>query len=66
MLKSYEQQRVEARYEGRGIKDILLELLDSHRGARSTSTAVAAELGYSDQTITNWARDLGIDLNDYR
>lgn len=66
MLKSYVQQQIEDKYEGKEIKVVLEELLEKHRGKRNISVVIAAELGRSDRTINNWCRDLGIDLNDYR
>ena len=66
MLKSYVQQQIEDKYEGKEIKVVLEELLEKNRGKRNLSVVIAAELGRSDRTINNWCRALDIDLNDYR
>ena len=66
MLKSYTQQRVEALYDGKDIRTILVQLLEKNRGKRNLTVIVAAELDVSDQTITNWTRDLDIDIDDYK
>ena len=66
MLKSFTQQTVEARNEGRDIKEILLALLEKHRGEENMTTMVAAELRVSHQTIRNWCHKFDLDLNLYR
>ena len=67
MLKSYRQQRIEAKNDGREFRDIFLHRLEQSKG---TGTAlvplIALHFQVSTNTVYNWCRDLEIDLNDYR
>ena len=67
MLKSYNQQRIEAQNNGREIKDLFIEALENNRGTGPELVYhMAIRFHVTDGTIRNWCRDLQINLADYR
>lgn len=66
MLKTDKQQLIEARNEGRDWREVFRGALDRYRGRRYLVFLVASDLGISHQTVYDWCKALGINLNDYR
>ena len=66
MLKSYAQQDIERRYEGRDIKDIVIEQLERVRGKPYMMAQAAVALMISEPTLRTWCEDMGITIKDYR
>ena len=66
MLKSYEQQRIEAEYGGEHIKDILLAELKARKGMKLMIPTLAVALKISAPTLRTWCEDMRIDIGDYK
>lgn len=66
MLKSFAQQDIEQRYEGRDIKDIVIDQLERVRGKPYMMAQAAVALMISEPTLRTWCEDMGIDIKSYR
>ena len=65
MNKTIAQRRIEAE-RGKPIRDVLCDVLASHRGEDGMIFAVCLDLGVSDATVYNWCREFGINVDAYR
>jgi hypothetical protein len=66
MAKTDKQLLLEARNPGKGIREILIEVLEEHRGEPHLIEVAAANLGISKGTMGSWCREWQIDVNQFK
>ncbi len=66
MLKTFDQQRIEAEHNGKPIKDILVVEFENLKGQKLMIPTISVQMKISSPTLRKWCVDLGIEIKDYQ
>ena len=66
MLKSFEQQRLEQRHNGKEVRQIIVDTLEEFKGQPQLISKAAVKLEVSGQTLRNWCDAMEIDIAGYQ
>ena len=65
-LKTFAQQDLESRHDGKPVRDILIAELERLKGKPYMMAQMSVALMISEPTLRKWCVDLDIDIQDYQ